>query len=81
MYMYGHGTSAWGYGVMAVSMVVFWGLVVLAGVLLYRRYRRPMPAVTVTADQILDARFARGEIDRDDYSTRRAELRAHPPGR
>ncbi|MDJ0348419.1 SHOCT domain-containing protein [Cryobacterium sp. PH29-G1] len=62
-------------------MLVFWGAVVTAGLLLFRRRhlddgpagsRRPSRS---SAEDILDERFARGEIDADEYTARRDVLR------
>ncbi len=65
-------------------------LVVIAIVLLVRRLRTDggsaaaVPAPTTTRDDsaplaALDLRFARGEIDEDDYRRRRAVLRGEAP--
>lgn len=77
MFWYGHGMSSWGYGLMVTSMVFFWGLVIAAGALLVRHFRRTSIGVVgaPTAQQILDGRFARGEIDHDEYASRRTALR------
>jgi len=78
----GMGTGGW--IVMLTMMAAFWALVVLAGVLIFRgtsssrdakdgrsadksSYRDPM--------DILDERFAHGELDSDEYEARRAVLR------
>lgn len=68
-----------GWILMSLAMVVFWGLVIFAVVAIFRstskdtersdRVTRPDPM------QILDERFARGEIDVDDYHARREVLR------
>jgi putative membrane protein len=75
----------WGWGawlMMGVMMVVFWGLVI-AGIVLLVRYLggsnqggpRPDRGHS-SAEDILAERFARGEIDEDEYSRRRQLLRA-----
>ena len=72
-----HDGMGWGgWLLMTLVMVVFWALVVLAVVALFRgsepgRDRR-------TPDQILDERFARGEIDAADYQARRDALHTDP---
>lgn len=73
-----HDGMGWGsWLLMTLVMVVFWALVVFAAVALFRgtepaRDRR-------TPDQILDKRFARGEIDAAEYRVRRDAL--HPDHR
>lgn len=75
----------WGIG---LGMLVFWAIVVTAIVLLVRwavGSRRQQvapppgpPAATPPSDQaqrLLDERFARGEIDEDEYRRRRDVLR------
>ncbi|WP_041561522.1 SHOCT domain-containing protein [Nocardia farcinica] len=81
MFWYGDGMSRWGYGLMTVGMVLFWALV-LAGVILTVRYlalpSAPVggaPIVRPSAEQVLAERFARGEIDADEYHQRLATLR------
>ena len=51
------------------------GLLVLAAVLLVVILGRQSPSGDGSARQILDARFARGEIDEQEYEERRAALR------
>ncbi|WP_043735016.1 SHOCT domain-containing protein [Nocardia asiatica] len=82
MFWYGDdGMSGWGYGLMTVGMVLFWALVI-AGVILTVRYlAQPSapaggaPIVRPSAEQVLAERFARGEIDADEYHRRLATLR------
>ncbi len=84
MYWYGPGMSGWGYGLMAIGMVLFWGLVITGVVLLVRYLARGghRPALSGPADspeQLLAQRYARGEIDEDEYQRRLATLRGGPP--
>lgn len=84
MYWFGSGMSVWGYVLMTVSMVAFWALVVGGVVALVRYLSRgsretvatPVPS---TPEQILAERFARGEIDEDEYRNRVTTLRAGSP--
>jgi putative membrane protein len=87
MMHWGYG-SGWGFALMAVSMVVFWGLVIGAIVLIVRATSgtpgagSPPPAAGPGPQQILAERFARGEIDEQEYHSRLATLRGSPtPGR
>lgn len=74
---YQDGTGWGGWLVMAVAMIAFWALVVVAVIALFR-------GVTSSRDSssrqdpmdILDQRFARGEIDEDEYHARSAVLRS-----
>lgn len=81
MYWYGSGMSGWGYVIMIVSMVLFWGALIAGAVALFR-YLGRSPATPVTGqptpEQILAARFARGEIDGADYQERLNALHSGP---
>lgn len=70
---WGNGDWNWAAGlVMTASMVLFWGLIAWVIVALVRRPGdRPRGP-----DEILDDRFARGEIDEDEYRRRRDTLRS-----
>ena len=83
---YGEGGGWGGWLLMMLFMVAFWGLVIFALVALFRgtgrsgggeasALARPDPL------QILDERFARGEVDAEEYGARRAALRDAHRGR
>ncbi|GAA4297394.1 SHOCT domain-containing protein [Actinokineospora soli] len=55
-----------------IAMVVFWGGLLTAAVLVIRHFSGPRTASG--AQRILDERFARGEIDAEEYAARRAKL-------
>lgn len=81
MYWYGEGMNGWGYALMTVSMILFWGLVIAGGVAIARYLSRPPRAVDAhtarpTPEQILAERFARGEIDQREYRERLQTLQA-----
>jgi putative membrane protein len=59
---------------MPVGMMVLWAIVVAALVLVARELVLRSPVRD--ADATLDARYARGEIDDEEYRRRRAALRA-----
>ncbi len=61
---------------MTLMMLGFWALLIFGGVALYRATRQPAGTQQNEALHLLDARFARGEIDDEDYSRRRALLRS-----
>ena len=77
----GNGMDGWGYALMAVSMVAFWGLVifgVIATVRYLGRQDRPIATTRPTAEQVLAERFAHGEIDEQEYRQRLDVLRGGP---
>jgi putative membrane protein len=90
MVWYGNGMGGWGYALMTVSMVLFWGLVILGVVALIRYLARAPhhgqsaggprqnPESRRTPEQMLAERFARGEIDEQEYQSRLATLRGSP---
>lgn len=69
-----------GWIVMTMSMLFFWSLVVFAVVAIFRRDGNARPSDQQPGErtplQILDERFARGEIEADDYHARREILRS-----
>lgn len=74
------GTGAW--ILMALVMLLFWGGVVSVVILLLRRGQGPAApgpygsdAPHDEAERILNERFARGEIDENELTARRAALR------
>jgi putative membrane protein len=76
-YDHGSGSNNWIW--MMLIMVLFWGLVVVALIALFRGTKRNgTPSGTGPREQdpleLLDSRFARGEIDADEYHTRREAL-------
>jgi putative membrane protein len=76
-----HGMSGWGFGFMALNLVVFWAILIGAGLLLYRAIRRTDAQRAAgspgspPAERILAERYARGEIDDDEYRRRLETLR------
>jgi putative membrane protein len=78
---YGDGGWGWaGWLVMTLMMVAFWGLVVWGLVAIFRGTTRSDDRNTDggrTRDplEILDERFARGEIDAEEYRARQDVLR------
>lgn len=94
MFGYGWDGGGWGWGAwvfMSVFMVLVWGAIVTAVVLVVRSVRDrhapyppypPAPSPQSPGEgvdqalRLLDERFARGEIDEDEYTRRRDLLRA-----
>lgn len=75
---YYDGAGWGGWILMTLAMVAFWALVVLAVLALFRDTRRSGESTPDQRDphQILDERFARGEIDEDEYHARSSVLRS-----
>lgn len=71
-YGWGMGTAGWIF--MALFWIVLVGLVVWAAVVLLPGNRAGGPGRTESPREILDRRFARGEIDVEQYRMARAEL-------
>jgi len=67
MWWYGSGMPGWGQVIMMLGMVLFWVAIVaiaVAAIRLPRRDRRPDP------EELVAERFARGEIDEQEYRSR-----------
>lgn len=80
MYWYGTGMGGWGYVLMTLSMLLFWALIIGAIVALVRylgagRTDRVTSTTPSGPERILADRFARGEIDEEEYRRRMAVIR------
>ena len=77
--MWWHNGMGWGgWVVMTLTMVAFWSLVVFAVVAIFRGDReieQDQSPRGPDPERILDGRFARGEIDLDEYHARQDALR------
>jgi putative membrane protein len=74
-----HDGAGWGgWLLMTLAMVAFWALVAFAVVAVLRGSRDSTPPARDHRDplQILDERFARGEVDEAEYHARSDVLRA-----
>ncbi|WP_433788603.1 SHOCT domain-containing protein [Actinoplanes sp. CA-252034] len=88
MMYYGNGMNGWGMVLMTVNSLMLWTLVI-AGILAVVRYtgRDGRRGATVAShapspQQLLAERFARGEIDDEEYARRLGVLdTATPPSR
>ncbi|MFF1278872.1 SHOCT domain-containing protein [Streptomyces marokkonensis] len=87
-YWNGHGMNGWGWFAMSLGMALLWALLIVAGVLIVRAVGRVPgaphpPDGRPSAELLLGERFARGDIDEDEYRRRLAVLRGdvpHPGG-
>ena len=84
MFWHDHDMSGWGYAWMGIGMVLFWTLLILGIVVLIRfavganqprAAHTPVPPVE-SPEQVLAARFARGEIEETEFQNRLTVLRA-----
>lgn len=70
----------WGMGLMMLGMVLFWGLLILAAIWLVRFLFQSGPAQPkhdqdyLTPTAILDLRYSRGEITREQYEQMKKDL-------
>ena len=85
MFWYDHNMGWWGWAGMGVGMVLFWALLIAGTVALVayvtrdRQDRQILPETisTTSPEQVLAARFVRGEINETEYRDRLAVLRDH----
>jgi len=86
MYGYGDHMSGWGYGLGILSMILFSGVLIVAIIAAVRYLGRDRPerfppeppaaaSPPLNPEQVLAERFARGEIDTDEYHQRLDTLR------
>jgi putative membrane protein len=85
--MYGWDGWSWGgWIVMVVAMTLFWAFVI-TGVVLAIRYvvggsghaNRRQTSGAGRAEEVLAERFARGELDEDEFRRRMTAIREHLP--
>lgn len=81
MMYWNDGGPGWvGWLVMIISMIAFWGLLAWVVVSLIRAAgKRPQPGGSAVPEELLAERFARGEIDEEDYLHRSEVLREQRP--
>ncbi|GAB2922430.1 SHOCT domain-containing protein [Streptomyces heilongjiangensis] len=87
MFWYGHDLSGWGWFVMSTGMILFWAALIAFGVMLFRYLSGPSrtdgtgtstggPRPGHSPEELLAERFARGDIDEDEYRRRLTVLRS-----
>ncbi|MFF2779547.1 SHOCT domain-containing protein [Streptomyces sp. NPDC058052] len=81
MFWYGDGMNGWGWFAMSAGMILFWGLLITAVVLIFRTLDRSTERPvrrggTKESERILGERLARGEIDEEEYRRRLSALRS-----
>jgi len=72
---YGMMGGGWGIFMMMISMVLFWGLII-GGIVLLVRFISPQSGSKPSEDslEILKRRYARGEIEKEEFEARRKDL-------
>ena len=80
--MFGGMNGGWGMGFGGPFMIVLWVLVIVGVVVLVKWLVDPSSAGKGTRDksalEILRARYARGEINREEYEEKRRDLEPPP---
>jgi putative membrane protein len=80
MFWYDHDVSGWGWFMMSVGMILFWIVIIGAGIMIYRALSSPGGGTgrhetsQRAPEQLLAERFARGKIDENEYRKRLAAL-------
>jgi putative membrane protein len=77
MFWTDHDLTGWAWVAMTVGMIVFWGLLITLAVVLVRGLNRPADQAygpRPSPQQLLAERFARGEIDEEEYRRRLGAL-------
>lgn len=74
--MWGDGGYGWGWGMGfgMISMVLFWVLVILGIVVLVRWIGGSARPPATTALDVLKERYARGEIDKQEFEEKKRDL-------
>ncbi|TQK49978.1 putative membrane protein [Streptomyces sp. SLBN-118] len=84
MFWFDHDVSGWGWFAMSAGMILFWALIITVAVLLFRALERPHEHTRTPTgpapEQLLAERFARGEIDEEEYRRHLSVLRGAGPG-
>ena len=79
MMWWNNGLGWGGWIVMILTMLAFWSLVVIGVIAIFRGDRDARPPLQQSRGRdplhVLDDRFARGEIDVDEYHARQKVLR------
>ena len=77
MWWNNNGMGWGGWALMIGGMLVVWAVVAVAGIAIFRGVRKGRAGASTanTPAQILDERFARGDIDIDEYHARQEALR------
>ncbi|WP_327714314.1 SHOCT domain-containing protein [Streptomyces sp. NBC_00490] len=86
MYWNRHDMNGWDWFAMSAGTTLLWALLITVAVLLFRTLNRTPepphrePSHRESAERLLSERFARGEIDEEEYGHRMSVLRANGVG-
>ena len=67
--------GGWGMGFGGIFMILFWALIIIGAVVLFR-WITDQSKGGKTALQILQERYARGELQREEYEQKKRDLTA-----
>jgi len=66
--------NGFGLGIPGLGMILVWGAIILLLVWLVRTFSRTSDGKEKSARKIIDERYARGEIDRQEYEQKKRDL-------
>ena len=66
--------NGFGLGIPGLGMILVWGAIILLLVWLVRTFSATSDGKGKSARKILDERYARGEIDRQEYEQKKRDL-------
>lgn len=76
--MDGWGAPGWGMGFGLIFMILFWGLIIFGVIAIIKWLAgasgKAGTAAPKSARQVLDERYARGEIDREEFEQKKRDL-------
>jgi len=67
-------SMGWFGGMGWISMLFFWGLVILLIIALIKWIMTPKTSSALSALEILKARYAKGEIDKQEFENKKQDL-------
>ena len=79
MWSYGDGPGWFGWVLMSLGILAFWAVLVFGALALYWNVRRDRAGSRPAGEEpmrLLEERFARGEIDAEEFTRRRDLLRS-----
>ena len=80
MFFDGSGSGFWLLNVIwGLLVFAFWFVVIILVIRLLRRNATGQPSSSSSALNVLEERYARGEITHEEFTERRAVLRGDPP--
>ena len=69
------GGEGWGWGMGSLSMLLFWGVIIVAVVLVAKWFANSnAPPRSGSPLEVLKERYARGEIDKKEFEQKKRDL-------